>query len=331
LNIKAIILAGGKATRLLPLTEKTPKSLVPVLNTPFLDHVLLALKSYGIEDVTIACGHLSTSLQEHYAENNLDLNISFTYEESPLGTGGAVVNAWDKQTQTILVLNGDIFSDINIADLLAFHQKSQSQITFSLVTLEDPSHYGVLEIDINGRVLSFTEKPKLEEAKSNLINAGIYIMETSVLQMVTADKFTSFEQDIFPILLANGAPIFGFKSNAYWIDIGKPQDYKQLNFDLLNGKVCTFAPRPRGIYNTEKQNIISDTAIIASTSQIKNSIIWKDVKVGNRAIVDDSVLCKHVQISADCYIKSSLLGQEVYVKEGHQVIEEKIDAGNVFS
>ena len=171
MSITAIILAGGKATRLLPLTEKTPKSLAPVLNTPFLDHVLLALKSYGIQDVTIACGHLSVSLHEHYAQNNLGLNIHFACEDSPLGTGGAVANAWDKQTQTVLVLNGDIFTDIDIAKLLAFHQKNRSWLTFSLVSLEDPSRYGVLEIDTNGRVLSFAEKPKPGEAKSNLINA----------------------------------------------------------------------------------------------------------------------------------------------------------------
>jgi len=330
LSIKAIILSGGKATRLLPLTEKTPKSLVPVLNTPFLDHVLLALKCYGIEDVTIACGHLSTSLQEYYARNSLGLNIYFTYEDSPLGTGGAVANAWDKKTQTLLVLNGDIFTDINIADLLAFHRKNQSLLTFSLVALDDPSRYGVLEIDVNGRVLSFTEKPKLEETKSNLINAGVYIIETQILQTVSADKFVSFEQDIFPVLLAESMPVYGFKSNAYWKDIGKPQDYRQLNFDLLNGKARTFASRPRGIYDTEKQNIISTSAIIASTSQIKDSIIWKDVKVGNHAIVDGSVLCECVQVSADCYIKNSLLGNQAYVKEGQQVIEEKIDAGIVF-
>lgn len=331
MSIKAIILAGGRATRLMPLTAQTPKSLVPVLNTPFMDHLLALLQKHGVNEVTIAGGHLFASLQKHYDQKrDLGVNLSFVYEEQPLGTAGAVANAWDGQQETVLVLNGDIFSDVNIQHMLAFHQQNKASLTFLLTSVDDPSQYGVVETDNSGRVLSFTEKPPKEKANSHFINAGIYVMEASVLQRVPLGQAVSFEKDIFPSLLAEGELVYGYQSAAYWIDIGRATDYLKLNFDLLNGRAQTFVVPPDGLYDVSKQVIAHRGAVIAKDAQIKKSIIWRGCTVGRQTIVDNCVLCDRVFVSADCYIKDSLLGANVYIKEGQQVIEQKLAADAVF-
>jgi len=274
-SIKAIVLSGGRATRLWPLTSKTPKSLVPVLNTPFLDHLLLSLKHFGITEVSLACGHLWQSLSDYYLGHELGMSISCVKEDIPLGTAGAVSNAWDGKAPTVLVMNGDIFSEVDIAGLIDFHRKNQSLLTFGLTAVEDPSQFGVIEIDQSGRVLSFSEKPTKTEARSNLINAGIYVVDSLVLSQINRGQAVSFEKEIFPTLISEGKPVFGFVGNGYWIDIGRPDDYQKLNFDLLNGLVKTYAPTPPGIYDCERQIIAAAdvSPVFAKGSEFAVSVV----------------------------------------------------------
>jgi mannose-1-phosphate guanylyltransferase len=238
--MKAIILVGGFGTRLRPLTLHTPKPLIPLVNRPFFDHTLYMLRLHGLTEVVLAVGYRSEIFQQTYSDgSSRGMKLTYVYEDEPLDTGGAIKNVEAHLTpgETFLVFNGDVLTDLDLTDMLHYHRDRGSICTISLTPVEDPSHYGVVDMYSAGRIERFTEKPRREEATSNWINAGTYIMEPEVLAGIPAGQRWSVERAVFPGLLNNGKPLYGYKSSAYWMDIGTPDKYLQAHADLLEERV----------------------------------------------------------------------------------------------
>lgn len=242
-TMKAVILVGGEGTRLRPLTTNRPKPLIPLVNRPFLDHVLNVLRTHGITDVVLAMSYLSENFEQAYGDgSHLGMKLTYVREEQPMGTGGAIKNVEEHLVpgETFLVLNGDILTDIDLTDMLKMHTDNGSICSISLTPVEDPSAYGVVDLDETGRIQRFTEKPKREEATSNWINAGTYILEPEALEYIPAGEHYMVERGLFPTLLAEGKPLYGYKTGAYWMDIGTPAKYLQAHADLLAGRLKYF-------------------------------------------------------------------------------------------
>lgn len=335
-KMKAIILVGGEGTRLRPLTYNTPKAMMPILNIPFIHHLILYLKHYGINKVILSMGYKPDSIREYFNKVKLKgIEIIYNIESKPLGTAGAVKYAqhYLNKNETFFVLNGDIFTDINLSDMLNFHKARGAKLTIALTKVEDPSLFGVVEIDKDQKIKRFIEKPKKEETPSNLINAGIYLMDYSILERIPDDEFFMFERSVFPQLLPEGAPVMGFKTDSYWIDMGNPQKYHQLNNDLLLGKCQQISTKRSGIHKNAKvhpkakvklpslidagSNIreyaMLDTSIVGSnceindSCQIEHSIIWSNVRIGKNTRIKNSIIANRCVIEDNIVLDNEVI------------------------
>ncbi|UCH42271.1 MAG: NDP-sugar synthase [Dehalococcoidales bacterium] len=342
--MKAVILVGGQATRLLPLTYNTPKAMVPVLNTPFLEHVIHHLASHQIKDIVLALGRLAHSIESHLGDGSrFGVSIRYALEKDPLGTAGAVKNAASYVDDTFLVLNGDIFTDLDLSAMIDFHRDRKAKATIALTPVEDPSAYGLIETDARDRVLNFLEKPDKDEITTNMINAGTYVLEPDVLTQIPAGVKCSFEREVFPKLLADGELVCAYTSRAYWIDIGTPPMYLQLHSDLLNGKCRQYDNTPRSEITTGVNSSIHPTAriegptvigancsigpgvkisgpvaigdgcTIQEESVIKKSIIWRNARLEPHARVTMSIIADNCCLRSGCLCEESVLGDNVTV------------------
>lgn len=314
--MKAVILVGGEGTRLRPLTANTPKPLLPLVNRPFLDHVLYLLRTHGINDIVLAMAYLSANFEEAYGDGSrLGMALRYVHEKEPLGTGGAIKNVASHLDlgDTFLVFNGDILTDLDLSDMLRVHRDNGSVCTISLTPVEDPSAYGVVDMDEAGRITRFTEKPKREEATSNWINAGTYILEPRVLEYIPEGKHYMVERGLFPTLLSEEEPMYGYRTGAYWMDIGTPSKYLLAHSDLL-------------------------AARLKSSLQPEGEELWPSVWVGEGSTVHDGarltgpiVLGKGCQIGADAALNGPLaLGDGCRVEEGAELTGVVAWAGTTF-
>ena len=221
---KAVLLVGGKGTRLKPLTDKTPKALLEVHKKAVTEHIFDLLKKYGIRDIILCVGHLKDKIKDYFGDgSNFGVNIAYIEEDEPLGTAGPLKLAKKYLKGSFIVSNGDELKNINIPRMFRLHKRKDALATIALTTVEDPSHYGVARLD-GSRIIEFVEKPKKEEAPSNLINAGFYIMEPEVIDMIP-NGFSMLEKDVFPKLAKLGR-LRGFPFAGQWFDIGTIERYK---------------------------------------------------------------------------------------------------------
>lgn len=330
--MKAIILAGGLGTRLRPLTYNTPKSLVPVLNRPFLEYVLLRLKKHGVDEVILALSHLAPPVEACFGDGSrLGVKIRYVLEKSPLGTAGAVKNAAELVSGSFFVLNGDIFSDLDFSVMLAFHRQNKARATIALTPVDNPTAYGLIETEADGKVIRFLEKPRPEEVTTNMINAGTYVLEPGVLDMIPATQEYSFERQLFPSMLAAGEAVYAFPSPGYWIDIGNPEKYSQLNFDLLSGKGGQYG------FSHGNEIIIGSDCRIHPTAVLKGpvlvgdnctigkeaaitgpTVIDQDCLIGDRAAISFSVIWQKVTIGNGCRFISSIAADGCHLQAGSE-------------
>jgi len=344
--VKAIILVGGEGTRLRPLTYSTVKAMVPVLNKPFIEHVIRYLNKHNIHDIVLAMGYKPDSIVDYFGNTNkLGAKLVYSVEESPLGTAGAVKNAEKHIDDTFFVLNGDIFTDIDLTDMLKFHRQKKSKLTIALTPVDDPTHFGVVETDADHRITRFVEKPSKKEVTTNRINAGIYILEPEILERIPQAKFCMFEREVFPALLAEGEPAFGYHTDEYWIDTGTPAKYLQLTRDLMYGKSCHIAfqshcieVHPRStIHPGAKLNgpvlidkdcdigkgvhlkgpaVIGPGCTLEDGSIIENCILWHNVKVGRGAILRDCIVAGDNHIEDNSRIEGTAINNKAMAKKG---------------
>ncbi len=345
--MKAVILVGGEATRLLPLTCNIPKAMVSVLNIPFLEHVIRYLSSHQTKDITLAQSHLSQPIESYFGNGSqFGVKLSYTVEDTPLGTAGAVKNAERYLDETFLVLNGDIFTDLDITAMIDFHLERKAKATIALTPVDDPTSYGLIETNAQGRVTRFLEKPKWSQVTTNMINAGTYVLEPEVLAQIPPETKVSFEHELFPLLLAQGEPVYAYPSSAYWIDIGSPEKYLQLHRDLLSGKSSRYTPTPGEEVVIGEQSYIHPTAqirgavvvgsncsigrkvkltglvvigaggTILEDTVVEESIIWRNARLGQRVNLKNSIVADNCCLNTDSIIEDSILGDNVTVASG---------------
>ncbi len=320
----ALILAGGKGTRLRPLTVYTPKPIVPFLNRPFMLYQIEILQRAGIENITLSLSYQPDKIEQILGDgSDYGVNLRFITEPSPLGTGGAYKFAASDINETTIVLNGDILTDLELSKVIEFHQTKKAVATIVLAPVENPSAYGLVETDPNGKVLRFREKPKAEELAEltvNTINAGIYILEPEVLNLIPEGENHSFEYNVFPNLLENQKSFYAFiLSENYWRDIGNPESYLQGHLDFLNGKIKGFqlaSPGKSDISHTafvDQHSVIDEDCVIKPNAKIFNSVIGKGVLVEEKSIIENSVIWSHTRIASGAEIKNAIIGRSCHI------------------
>ncbi len=335
--MKAVILVGGEGTRLRPLTCTTTKAVVPVLNRPFLEHVLHYLRGHGIEHTILTLCYLPDQIKGYFGlDDSAVIKVSYALEESPLGTAGAVKNAEAGLDQPFFVLNGDIFTSLDLTAMMAFHRERKAKVTIALTPVEDPTAYGLVETDDRGRIKRFLEKPSWDEVTTNMINAGIYILEPEVLTYITPQTFCMFEHNLFPMLLDLGQPLYGFASHDYWIDIGSPQKYLKLNHDLLLGRCPGFEHRVSESSSIHPKAQIKGPVVIGSDSKVGAealiqgpTVIGSGCSIGRGAIVESSVLWSDVQVEEKAILSNCIVGNNCRIGEESCIGEGSVLSDNV--
>jgi len=322
--MQALILAGGKGTRLRPLTVYTPKPIVPFLNKPFLLYQIEILQRAGIEEITLSLSYQPDKIELILGDgSDYGVNLRCITEPSPMGTGGAYKFAASDIRETTVVLNGDIMTDLDIAEVIEFHKSKQAAATLVLTPVENPSAYGLVETDADGKVLRFREKPKpeeLDELTTNTINAGIYILEPEVLDLIPKGENHSFEYNVFPELLNRQKPFYAYiLQKNYWRDIGNPASYLQGHHDFLSGKIKGFELEKSlnaEISHTaivDKTSIVAEECIIKPGAKIINSVIGKGVLVEEKATIENSVVWAHTRISNGAEVKNAVIGRSCHI------------------
>ncbi len=348
--MKAVILVGGQGTRLRPLTDTIPKSMLPLVNIPFLEHVLKLLKRYSIEEVILSAGVSLDVFKNYFGDGKeYGLKIIYAKEDEPLGTAGAIKNVEKYlDDSTFVVLNGDILTDLNIARLVEYHKSKKALVTITLASVEDPTPYGLVPIDDTGKVITFLEKPSQDEAITDLINAGTYVLEPEILSFIPEGINYSFEKGVFPGMVKRDEGIFGFSPNVYWLDIGTPQKYLKAHHDVLEGEIeLNFEGeqiKPR-VWVGEDCEISSEAnifgpVVIGNSCQIEASAtIFGHTTIGNNCIVgpgaavSESVLFDGCKVNGASIVKRSILGRGVELDarvhiEDMVIAEEKVKINN---
>ena len=334
--MKAVILVGGEGTRLRPLTCNIPKAMVPILNRPFLEHLLRYLEKHGVRDVILAMGYLPDPIQSCFGDGaELGVRLTCLVEESPLGTAGAVKNAESFLDEPFIVFNGDILTEIDLTAMMRRHQEIKPKASIALTPVDNPTIYGVVETDARDMVKRFVEKPSWDEVTTNMINAGIYILEPDVLAQIPTSTRFMFEHDIFPSLLDNSEPILGYPSDAYWIDIGTPEKYLQVNHELLlrcgDGYVRTEeGSQLHPAADIEGPVLIAGGCVIAEGVKIKGPTVFGPrCRVDNGAIVEGGVLWDGVNVGKMAELKNCVVGTGSNIQEGCHIPEGCVLGDNV--
>ena len=322
--MQALILAGGKGTRLRPLTVYTPKPIVPVLNKPFLLYQIEILRRAGIKDITLSLSYQPDKIEQLLGDGSeYGVNLRFVTEPSPMGTGGAYKFAADAIRETTIVFNGDILTDLDISEVINLHKSKKAEATLTLVPVENPSAYGLVETGAEGNILRFREKPKPEEIDAlttNNVNAGIYVLEPEILDLIPKGENCSFEYNVFPDILSNQKPFYAFiMKNQYWRDIGTPASYLEVHHDFLNGKIKGFEIEKSTNADiataaiVDKNSIIGDECIIKPNARITNSILGAGVHVEEKATIENSVVWSHTRVSTATEIRGAIVGRSCYL------------------
>ncbi|MQC16888.1 MAG: NDP-sugar synthase [Chloroflexi bacterium] len=333
--MRAVVLVGGEGTRLRPLTWRTPKALVPILGRPLLEHLLIHLREHGIDHVTLAMTQRNAAIHEAFADGQrLRLAIDYAYEDTPLGSGGAigaVARAWRAdgwRDETFAVVNGDVVTDLDVSSMIAAHRAHNAVLSLALHEVEDPSPFGVVEIDEHDRIHRFVEKPPAHLAPSRLINAGTWIFEPELIDRLDPSTFNRVEDGLFPSLCEAGATVVGFRTPGYWADVGNPSALLRVNLDMAAGLVGSHVSSADG-----EAVYIEPTSTTAADAQIVRSVIGAGSHLAEGVTVTDSLLWDDVELSAGAHIERSILASGVRIGAGSRVIDSVlghdvvIDAG----
>jgi mannose-1-phosphate guanylyltransferase len=329
--MKAVILVGGLGTRLRPLTNSTCKAMIPVLNRPFLEHVLCYLKRHHIDDIILSLGYMPDQIQGYFGDGSaFGVRLNYVAGCLRLGTAGAVKHAERYlDDNPFLVLNGDIFTDMDLGAMFEFHRKEGAKATIAVTPVEDPSQYGVVETDPQGWVSAFVEKPPPEQANSHFINGGIYILERELLGKVPTGTNFMFEHHLFPELVEARVPFFSYPTEAYWMDMGTPHNYLQLQRDLLNSKCATplhtnganSEPSGNGA-QTNGSVILGEGCSISNDVQIQGpSVLGRGCRISEGAVVNGSVLWKNVEVGRQAKLVNCVVGDDCVIGDECQLHE----------
>ncbi|MDP6761176.1 MAG: NDP-sugar synthase [Acidimicrobiales bacterium] len=325
--MRAVVLVGGLGTRLRPLTTDLPKQMLPILDRPMIEHVVGHLATHGIDEVVLSLGFLPGAFLDAYPDGRCaGVPLTYAVEPEPLDTAGAIRFAAEDAgiEETFLVLNGDVLTDLAVDELILFHRASGAEATVSLTPVEDPSLYGVVPTEANGRVAGFIEKPPADEAPCNWINAGTYVLEPSVLQRIPPGRRVSVEREVFPAM-ADAGTLFGFRSECYWVDTGTPETYLDVQLDLMDG---VRGPARSGVDDAAevhtgamvRRSVIGPGAVVAEGARVCDSVVMAGSNIGEGAVVDGSLVGRDASIGSDAQVLGfSVVGHGAVVAVGERL------------
>jgi mannose-1-phosphate guanylyltransferase len=345
----AVILVGGGGTRLRPLTYALPKPLIPVFNQPLLARIIANLASHGVDRVVLAASAGERRIEAALGDGaHLGVELSYSYETEPLGSGLAVKQAARDFDGAFFVCNGDVITDLDLSAMLKRHRDNRATLSIALSAVEDPTAFGVAELTDGDRITRFVEKPAREEAPSSWANAGTWIFEPAVLDQIPDEKMDgSLERLVFPSLIADGLLVQGFPADAYWIDVGTSERYLQLHAEVLArgiagwlpediasqaalGEGCEVWPdaqigahvllgrnvRIGGQVKIDGPAVLGDNCVVREHAEISASVLWNDVKVGAGAVVRDSIIGAGCWIGDEAVVEGAVLANGARVKRG---------------
>jgi mannose-1-phosphate guanylyltransferase len=342
--LPAVILVGGEGTRLRPLTERRPKPMLPLVGRPLLGYTFDHLRRHGVERAILSCGYLPTQIREHFGDGDAGLRLEYMVEDEPLGTGGAIAFAARALGEPFLALNGDSLRAADLDQLVAFHRERGAKATILLTPVEDPTRYGLVRLGPDGRVARFLEKPRPDEIDTDLINAGVYVLEPEVLDLVPPGSAVSIEREVFPRLVEEGS-CYGVALPGYWLDVGTPASYLQAHRDVLEGKLhggpvehvdptARIAP---GAQVVPPAYVGAGATVGEGASVGPCAVVDRGASVGAGSVVADAVVDEAAWLGERCEVREAIVGESAELGDGCVVTGlavvapgEKIAAGTRF-
>jgi mannose-1-phosphate guanylyltransferase len=332
--MRAVVLVGGFGTRLRPLTNTRPKQMLPIVNRPMIEHVIAHLAAYGVDDVVLSMGYRPDAFAGAYPGGRCaGVALHYAVEPEPLDTAGAAAFAARHAgiDERFLVLNGDVLTDLDFRALVEFHERRGAEGTIALHAVDDPSRFGVVPTGDDGRVIAFVEKPAREDAPTNLVNAGAYVLERSVLDRIPSGRKVTFERETFPAMAAEQS-LFAMDGATYWLDTGTPQQYMQAQLDLLDG---VRGPALDGIHAAARieepavvvRSVLGDGAVVEAGATVERSVLLPGARVHGGAVVTDSVLGERAEVMAGArVVDGTVIGDGEVVERGTHLEDARVPA-----
>ncbi|MFQ6107622.1 MAG: sugar phosphate nucleotidyltransferase [Thermoplasmata archaeon] len=352
--MKAVVLAGGFGERLRPLTEARPKPLITIAGKPCIDYVIRSLVKADFREIVVTTGYMSDHLIKKIGDGiDYEAGILYSFEENPAGTAGAVKKVADFLDETFIVASGDVLADVDMRELYDYHKRKGAVATMALTEVKNPSQFGIVELDDESRIVRFKEKPKKDEIFSNLVNAGIYVLEPEALEFIPEREMFDFSKNVFPALLQKGAPLYGKRLKGIWVDIGRPLDVINASLEIIEreGKEQEFenaivkGPIMMGRNVVSEKSVriigpayIGDNVFLGRGVLIERSCVYNDVfvdrgvmllrsavmsnsRIGWQSEIEESVLSTNSNVEEDVKISRSIIGDDMTVK-AHSRIED---------
>jgi mannose-1-phosphate guanylyltransferase len=342
--VQAVILVGGEGTRLRPLTSTVPKPVVPLVDRPFIVYMLEWLERHGVDDVILSCGFLASGMHNVLGDGSqFGLRLRFVEEPEPRGTAGALKYAEPFLDERFLMLNGDVLTDIDLGAQIAQHERTGAVGTLALVPVPDPTAYGLVRLGDDNAVAEFVEKPSADQIDTELISAGAYVLERSVLDLIEPDRKVSIEREIWPKLVGSG--LHGFPTDAYWLDIGTPERYLQGTFDIIEGNVQNGVLQRLGENFTAIAGDVTLTGRVVPPAVVERGcdiaagahvgslvVLGENVTVGEQARIERSVVLQGSEVGAGCVLTDCIVSAGVRIGErtvvsGGAVLGEGVTVG----
>ncbi|MEO5875284.1 MAG: mannose-1-phosphate guanyltransferase [Streptosporangiaceae bacterium] len=336
--MKAVVMAGGEGTRLRPMTANQPKPLLPIVNQPIMEHVLRLLKRHGFTETVVTVQFLAALIRNYFGDGEeLGMELQYATEEVPLGTAGSVKNAEDAlKDDRFLVISGDALTDIDLTDMVRFHQENGAMVTIGLKRVPNPLEFGIIIVDDEGRIQRFLEKPTWGQVFSDTVNTGIYVMEPEVLERVALGENVDWSSDVFPKLLAEGAPLFGYVADCYWEDVGTHESYLKAQADMLSGKIDIeidgFEVSP-GVWIAEGAEVdseailkgplyIGDYAKVEAGAELREfTVLGSNVVVKEGAFLHRAVVHDNVFVGPSTNLRGCVIGKNTDIMAGARIEE----------
>ncbi|MEU7455563.1 mannose-1-phosphate guanyltransferase [Streptosporangium roseum] len=339
--MKAVVMAGGEGTRLRPMTANQPKPLLPVINRPIMEHVLRLLRRHGLTETVVTVQFLAALVRNYFGDGDeLGMSLYYATEDTPLGTAGSVKNAADKlRDDRFLVISGDALTDIDLTDMIRFHRENGALVTIGLKRVPNPLEFGIVIVDDHGRVERFLEKPTWGQVFSDTVNTGIYVMEPEVLDEIAAGVPVDWSADVFPRLLARGAPLYGYVAEGYWEDVGTHESYLRAQADVLSGRVRVdtdaFEVSP-GVWVAEGASVdtdavlkgplyIGDYAKVEAGAELREyTVLGSNVVVREGAFLHRAVVHDNVYVGPRAHLRGCVVGKNTDLMTGVRIEESAV-------
>ena len=325
--MQAVILAGGQGTRLRPLTATCPKPLLPIANVPMIRRIVDRLPP-DVDEVLLAVNYKLDMLRDYFASHDIGRTVRVVEEKEPLGTAGAIKNVEKHIKGPFFVFNGDILDSLDLEAFRRFHDKRKAAGTLALWSVSDPRHFGVVEMK-GERIVRFVEKPETkEQAPSNLANAGTYLLDPAVFDLIKPDTPTSIERETFPALLASGAALYGYPFEGFWVDCGRPETYLKANEAILRHEgrhILLGAHTANRGARIDEWAVVGEHGKLGADVEIARSVLLDHVSIGHNVTIKDSILGPHVVVEDDAVLVDCVIGQGARVEKGVLLKSVKVE------